>query len=170
MTLTSPLKDEISGNSIIRKRNGAGGNIELVRANGSDLFLGALVSYFGETAGDPDVDLSAAGAPVDGVIIGPAYDAIDLDKDSDDTFDDNTWLLMYKPVSGDELYLTMATNTSGTYGEWQTHAGGFVNGDFAYSDGTHATDLMEDVIGTLQETISSTAATEKVCVIKWGSP
>jgi hypothetical protein len=170
MTLTSPLKSEISGNSVIRKRSGAGGRYEIVRANGADLFLGALVTFKGETASDPDVDLSATGEPVNGVIVGPAYDALDLDKDSDDCYADNTWLIMYVPAPGDELYLTMATNTAGTYGEWVTHSGGFVNGDFSYADGSADTDTMQDVIGSLQETISAATGVEKVCLVRWGSP
>lgn len=166
MTLASSLKSNLSGNSIIRKRSGAGGGFDLVRANGADLFLGAIVTYFGETSGDPDVDLAAAGEPHDGVIVGPAYGALDLDKDSDDCFADNTWLIMYKPAPGDELYLTAATNTACTYGEHVTKDGGFVAGDFSYTDGTQASDLMEDVIGRARETITAATGTEKIVLVR----
>jgi hypothetical protein len=159
MTLASPLKSVISGNSIIRKRNGAGGNTELVRANGADLFLGAAVTFAGETDADPDVDLAAKTEPVDGIIVGPADTAIDLDKDSDDTYADNTWLKMYKPIPGDELYLTAKTNSSITYGGWlQVDGGFFIN---AENDDEYC-------CARALSAVTGATSTEAVFPAKWG--
>ena len=133
MALASPLKTVIGRNgSIVRKHVGAGGITERVRANGTDIFIGALVTHTGETADDPDVDLCAKGEHPDGVIIGPADSAIDLDKDSDDCFDDNTWLLMYIPLPGEEIYLCAKANSAITVYTRVQADGGFIIA-FAYS-------------------------------------
>ena len=111
MTLGSPLKTVLGRNgSIIRRKMGIGGRFEKVRANGADLFMTAFVTRTGET--DPDVDLCAKGEHIDGVIYGEADGTINLDKDSDDCYADNTWLLMYAPVPGDEIYFTAKTNSA----------------------------------------------------------
>jgi len=168
MTLASPLKTVLGNNgSIVRKHVGQGGNTELVRANGADLFIGALVTHTGETENDPDVDLCAKGERPDGVIIGPAYDAIDLDKDSDDTYADNTWLLMYVPQEGEEIYLVAKTNTAFTVYTRAQADGGYII-PFAYVDATEATDTLESVVGTVQNAVSAVADTETVVLVKWG--
>lgn len=168
MTLASPLKTVIGRNgSIIRKKMGAGGDYEKVRANGADLFISALVTHTGETEDDPDVDLCAKGERVDGVIVGPADDAIDLDKDSDDPYADNTFLLMYIPIEGEEIYLTAKTNTAFTVYTRAQADGGFII-PFAYVNATEATDTLESVVGTVQKAVSAVASTETVVPVKWG--
>lgn len=113
MTLASPLKTVIgNAGSIIAKKCGMGGYFQRVRANGADLFVTALVTIYGETADDPDVDLCAAGEIPSGVIWGPSSDVVDLDKDSDDAYADNTFLQMYIWARGDQIWLTGTTNTS----------------------------------------------------------
>lgn len=169
MTLASPLKTVIGNrHSIIKLRAGLGGTIKLVRSNGADLFISAAVTYSGETASDPDVDLCAKGEQPDGIIIGPAYDAIDLDKDSDDTFADNTWLYMYSPLPGEEIYMTTKTNSAIDYGARVQVDGGFLIA-FTYGDATEETDLLQSVVGKTLTAISATASTEKIALIKWGT-
>ena len=164
MTLASPLKTVIGRNgSIIRK--GGNGTYHKVRSNGSDLFIGAAVTRTGESADDPDVDLCGAGENIDGYIVGPADDAIDLDKDSDDTYADNSWLLMYKPDIGDEIYITIKTNTAITVNTLVQIEAGFGIA-WAYSDGTELTDTLRSIAGLARTTISAVGSTETICLIE----
>lgn len=164
MTLASPLKTVIGRNgSIIRK--GGKGTYHKVRANGADLFIGAAVTRTGESADDPDVDLCGAGENIDGYIVGPADDAIDLDKDADDPYADNTWLLMYKPGIGDEIYIVIKTNTAITVNTLVQIEAGFGIA-WAYTDSTELTDTLRSIAGLARNTISAVAATETVCLIE----
>lgn len=171
MVLASPLKTVIGRNgSIIRKKVGGGGRIEKVRSNGADLFIGAAVTRVGETEDDPDVDLAAKGEPIDGIIIGADSTsdyAGDLDKDSDDPYPDNEWLLMYVPLPGEEIYLCAKTNTAFTVYTRAQVDGGFII-PFAYTNATEELDLLESVIGTVQNAVSAVASTETVVALKWG--
>lgn len=168
MVLASPLKTVLGRNgSIIRKHVGQGGNYETVRSNGADLFITAAVTHTGETTSDPDVDLCAKGERIDGIIFGEADAAIDLDKDSDDTFADNTWLIMYIPIEGEEIYLTAKTNSAiTTFTRVQADGGFFIA--FAYTNATENTDTLESVAGTCQDTVAAVASTETVFLCKWG--
>jgi len=169
MTLASPLKTVMGDTGdIIRKHVGQGGSTTLVRANGSDLFLGAVVTFSGETVNDPDVDLCAKGEQPDGIIIGPAYSAVDLDKDSDDCYDDNTWLTMYTPLPGEEIYLTVKTNTSISYGARVQVDGGFLI-PWAYTNATEVTDVLESVIGKSMTAVTAVASTEAIALIRWAT-
>jgi|GEM_PF-3877383 len=166
MTLASPLKTVLGRNgSIIRKMMGSGGRFEKVRANGTDIFITAFVTRTGET--DPDVDLCAKGEHCDGIIYGPWSGDVDLDKDSDDCYDDNTWLMMYVPVNGDEIYFTAKTNSAIGKGDLVQVDGGFGIA-FAYADGTEATDTLQSVVGTCQDAVTAAASTEKVTWLIWG--
>jgi len=166
MTLGSPLKTVIGRDGdIIRKKMGSGGRFEKVRANGVDIFMTALVTRTGETA--PDVDLCAKGEVVDGVIYGEANGTINLDKDSDDPYDDNTWLMMYIPARGDEVYFTAKTNSAIDQGK-QVQADGGFGIAFAYTDTAEATDTLVSTIGVNAEAITATASTEKVGWVTWG--
>ena len=167
MALASPLKTVIGRNgSIIRKMTGMGGTFHKVRANGADLFISAMVTRTGESANDPDVDLCGAGENIDGIIVGPADDAIDLDKDSDDPYADNTWLLMYKPVIGDEIYITIKTNTAITVNTLVQCEAGFGIA-WAYTNATELTDTLRSIIGLARNTISAVASTETVCLVEF---
>ncbi len=164
MTLASPLKTVIGRNgSIIRK--GGHGTYHKVRANGADLFINAAVTRTGEAADDPDVDLCGAGENIDGYIIGPADDAVDLDKDSDDTYADNTWLLMYKPGIGDEIYITIKTNTAITVNTLVQIEAGF-GIPWAYVNATELTDTMRSIAGLSRTTVAAVASTETICLIE----
>jgi len=100
------------------------GNEEDVKANGSDLFLTAGVTKFGE-GNLFDVDLCGEDEQLSGIIVGQADDATDLDKDSDDTFADNVNLKMGVPIPGEEMYLTAKVATAITYGVTVQCDGGF---------------------------------------------
>ena len=100
------------------------GSEEDVKANGTDLFLTAGVTKFGE-GNKFDVDLCAEDEALSGIIVGQADDATDLDKDSDDTFSDNVNLKMGVPIPSEEMYLTGKTATSITFGKILQCDGGF---------------------------------------------
>ena len=156
MTLSSPLKTVTQSNGIIYK--GGDGRYVTVRANGTDLFLTALVTAYGETA--PDVDLAGLGEPVSGVITGQMFPyKVDLDKDSDDTFDDDTWLQMYVPKDGDQLYLTVATNTSISYLGWFKASGGFATS-------SAKADALGRCVGP--DGVTAVSAQEQVALFEWG--
>jgi len=154
MTLATALKDKIQGAIVIYGT----GRTETVQADGSDIFLTAIVTAYGESP--PSVDLAGSGEPVGGVIIEEQFPYnVDLDKDSDDTFDDDTWLGMYVPESGDLLYLTVATNSTIAQDYWFKADGGFiVSSDKA------------DALGTVIEPggITAVSGTEQIALCRWG--
>ncbi len=121
MTLSASLESRT--NSVWNRRI-VGNEID-VKANGSDLFLTAGVTIVGETAKSPDVDLCAEDEQLSGIIVGQADDADNLDKDSDDTFDDNVNLKMGVPIASEEVYLTAGNGMSVTYGKVVQCDGGF---------------------------------------------
>lgn len=154
MTLASPLKTVSQSNGVLFKPDR--GREVLVRANGSDLFLTAIVTTFGETL--PDADLAASGEPVGGVIVAEMLPhSVNLDKDSDDTYDDNTYLGMYVPKSGDQLYLTAKTNSTIAQGNWFKADGGFI-----------VASAKADALGRVMQTITAVSATEIVALCEWG--
>lgn len=165
MTLASPLKTVIGRNGTII-RVGGGGKHHKVRANGDDLFITAMVTRTGETADDPDVDLCGKGETINGIIFGEWNKTVDLDKDSDDCFADNTWLDMYEPLPGEEVYITIKTNTAITVFTLVQCEAGFGIA-WAYTDGTEATDTLRSIAGQSQNTISAVASTETICLIRW---
>lgn len=110
------------------------GNEEDVKANGTDLFLTAGVTKFGES-NLFDVDLCGEDEQLSGVIVGQADDATNLDKDSDDTFGDGVNLKMGVPIPGEEMYLTAKVATTITYGKvLQCDGGFFEDTDFAANE------------------------------------
>ena len=168
MTLASPLKTVLGrSGSIIRKKHGMGGTYHKVRANGADLFISAGVTRTGESANDPDVDLCAKGEDIDGYIVGVADGATDLDKDSDDCYADNTWLLMYCPVKGDEIYITIKTNVAIVVNTLVQIEAGFGIA-WAYTDTSEFTDTLRSIAGKSRTTVAQVASTETVCLIEVG--
>ena len=156
MTLSSPFKDVTDSNGVILK--GGDGRTVTVKANGSDLFLGAGVSYQNET-NEEDVDLAAAGEAVDGVIVGEAFPyKVDLDKDSDDCYDDNSYLQMYVPEPGDILYGTVATATSLSKDAYVKFSGGFL------TSSTRSNAIGRNRGGA----ITGASGTEQVIPYEWG--
>ena len=155
MTLASPLKTVTQSNSIIYK--GGNGRTVLVRSNGDDLFLGALVTGYAETA--PDVDLCGEDEPISGVIVGEYFPyKVDLDKDSDDTFDDNKYLAMYTPEDKDQLYLVSLTGETITLEDWVEVTAGFIK-----------TSTKALGFGRAKQAITGASATEAYCLIEWGT-
>lgn len=170
MVLETRLAAKLSGQSkdIFLKKKGARDPI-LVKASsgGTTIFLTALVTKTGETAGTPEVDLTVTGEHVDGVIVGKAWDATDLTKDSDSPYADLTLLFMEEIEIGDEFWVTAKTNTAIGYRERVIADGGF-GAPFVYSDTSEITDTLQSVIGIAMEIVSATASTEKLFLVKGG--
>lgn len=99
--------------------------IDTYRANGSDIFLTAWVTIYGESNAY-DVDLAAEDEPVLGIVVGEAGEPTDLSKDSDDPYSDNQKLKIGVPVPGDVFYSTTKTAQSVTKGYALQVDGGFV--------------------------------------------
>ena len=155
MTLASPLKTVTQSNSIIYK--GGNGRTVLVQANGSDLFLGALVTGYAETA--PNVDLCGEDEPISGVIVGEYFPyKVDLDKDSDDTFDDESYLAMYVPKDKDQLYLCALTAETITIDDWVEVSAGF------FKTSTKALGF-----GRAKQAVTGASATEAYGLVEWGT-
>jgi len=154
MTLSTSLANKTDSNGIIVK--GGNGRTEKVKTNGTDIFLTAIVTRYGES--DPDVDLAGAGEPVSGVIICEmAPYNVDLSKDSDSPFSDGDDLGMYVPQDGDQLYLTVATGSSIAKDNWFKASGGFI-----------VTSAKADALGTCLETITGSSGAEQLALCQWG--
>ncbi|MDH3324009.1 MAG: hypothetical protein OEL89_00060 [Candidatus Peregrinibacteria bacterium] len=154
MTLSTSLANKTQSNGVIFK--GGNGRTRLVRSNGSDIFLTAIVTAYGET--NPDVDLAGAGEPVSGVIICEYLPyAVDLSNDSDDPYADNKYLGMYIPEDGDELYLTVATASSIAKDMWFKASGGFI-----------VTSAKADALGVCLEAITGSSGAEQIALCRWG--
>jgi hypothetical protein len=128
MTLKASLKSKT--HAVFIKKSAATRTIRK-KANGSDIFLGAVVTIYGESNAY-DVDLAAEDETIFGIVSGAADDATDLDNDSDDCFADNANILVTIPVPGDVWYSATKQNVTVTYGQALQADGGFVeNTDFS---------------------------------------
>ena len=128
MTLKASLKSKT--NAVFLKKSAATRTIRK-KTNGTDIFLGAVVTIYGESNAY-DIDLAAEDEPIFGIVSGRADDATDLDNDSDDCFANNINVLVTIPVPGDVFYCATKTNVTVTYGQALQADGGFVeNSDFA---------------------------------------
>lgn len=129
MTLSASLKSKTHSVWNLRKR---GTEVD-VKANGADLFLTAGVTKFGETG--PDVDLCAEDEPLSGIIVGRSDAATDMDKDSDDTYANDTNLKMGVPTVGEEIFVTAKTAITVTKDQvLQCDGGFFEDTDFAAAE------------------------------------
>ena len=72
---------------------------------------------------------------------------------------------MYSPVKGDEIYITIKTNTAITVNTLIQIEAGFGIA-WAYADATEATDTLRSIAGLARTTISAVAATETICLIE----
>jgi hypothetical protein len=172
MALETRLSAKLSGQSkdIFRKKVGPRERVAVKASSGGNtIFITALVTRKGETAGTPEVDLAAKGEPIAGVIVGEAWAAVDLSKDSDSPYTDGTFLLMERLYRGDQVWLTAKTNSAITSGATVQCDGGFII-NFAYTDAAAATDLLGGVIGNAMIGCTATADTEKLCLIEVGIP
>lgn len=128
MTLKASLKSKT--HTVFIKKSAATRTIRK-KTNGADIFLGAVVTIYGET-NVYDIDLAAEDEPIFGIVSGRADDATDLDNDSDDCFANNINVMVSIPVPGDVFYCATKQNITVTYGSALQADGGFVeNTDFA---------------------------------------
>ena len=163
MTLAASLKSKTHS---VWNRRIVGNEVD-VKANGSDLFLTAGVTIFGETAKSPDVDLCAEDEQLSGIIVGQADDATDLDKDSDDTFDDDVNLKMGVPIPAEEVYLTTITNSTVTFGKIVHCVGGFFEDvDFAAAQTSANIPYASSMLLQAQETITAASGVEAIFLAK----
>ena len=162
MTLASSLEAESDSNGVLIKFGSAKSSYFTAKCNGADIFLTAAITFQSETNKE-DIDLAAAGERVDGIVIGEAWPlSYDLSHDSDDPFDDNTWVRCYKPMPRDMLYATVATATSITKDDWVKYSGGFLTGATS----------KDDAIGKLANggvAITGASGTEQIASIEWGT-
>lgn len=156
MTLYARLATVTQSHSVIFK--GGNGRTIKAKANGSDIFLTALVTIYGET-NRYDVDLAGADEPVSGIVIGQYTPySVNLAKDLNSCFDDNTDLAVYIPEPGDQIYLTTASNTTIAKGAYfKVTTGGLITG------GTKGTSL-----GRMVEAITGGSGYEKIVLCEWG--
>ena len=163
MTLSASLKSRT--NSVWNRR--IVGNEVDVKANGSDLFLTAGVTIVGETAKSPDVDLCAEDEQLSGIITGQADDASNLDKDSDDTFDDDANLKMGVPIPSEELYLTAGNGMTATFGKIVQCDGGFFEDvDFTASQTSANVPYAGSMLLQAQETVTGVSGVEVIFLAK----
>lgn len=159
MTLATRLASVTQSHGVIYK--GGNGRTMKAKCNGSDMFLTCLVTIYGET-NDYDIDPAGAGEPVSGVIV-CEYNPykVNLAKDSDSKFDDNSDVGVYIPQMGDQIYLTVATNQSITKGNYvKVTTGGYI------IQGTKGTSLGRLAPG--QDAITAVSGTEQIALVEWG--
>jgi hypothetical protein len=161
MTLAASLANTAKGGIIV---SGGGGQSQYgtAQCNGADIFLTAAITFQNET-NKYDVDLAAAGERVDGIVISDAWPITnDLSKDSDDPFSNNSWIRYYKPIKGDILWATVATNTSISKDDWVKYADGYL---------TSASNK-NDAIGKLENggaAVTGSSGVEQLVTIQWGT-
>ena len=165
MTVQSDFVAQGIFNIFQRKVNGYIRKLVKASSGGDTIFISALVTIKGETAGSPEVDLAAKGEPISGVITGQAWAARDMSKDSDSPYVDGTYLLMERLDPGDIVWLTGKTNVTIAQGATVQVDGGFIIA-FAYSDTAAATDLLGGTVGEALVGCSATASQEKLCLIE----
>ncbi|HEC66629.1 MAG TPA: hypothetical protein ENI23_15240 [bacterium] len=151
-------------NIFLNKTNGYKRKLVKASSGSATIFLGAIVTRVGETAGTPEVDLCDKGQAVYGVITGKAWAARDMSKDSDSPYADGTKLLLEFLEEGDQVWLTAKTNTAITEAKSVQVDGGFII-TFAYTDAAANTDTLSSVIGNAAIGCSATVSQEKLCLI-----
>ena len=171
MALAKRLKAVLDGQSkdiFLKKKHGRDPILVKASSGATTIFLGALVTKKGETEGTPEVDLCAKGEPVDGIIVGVAWDVTNLKNDSDDPYEDGTYLWMEEIEEGDEFLVTAKTNTAVAFKDRLQADGGYVI-PFAYAAGSIETDTLVSVIGTAQDSCGAVAATETIILARGGA-
>ena len=156
MTLATRLKDKTDSGGVLIKYAGGEDQFGTAKTNGNDIFLTAGITFQNET-NEEDVDLVAAGEHVAGVVVGAAWTAItDLSKDSDSPYADNVYIKYYRPIQGDLLYATVATNTSITQDAYVKYSGGFIT-----------TSTRANANAVAREAVTAVSATEAIIAIEW---
>ena len=154
MALKARLQAKHPGGVIV-KRSSATRIIDTLRQQGTDGFLSACVTIFGET-NIYDVDLTREDEPNTGIIVGEAGEPTDLNKDSDSPFTTaGQKLKIMVPVPGDVFYCTAKVNVTVTYGAAVQADGGFVE-DSDWSANESAANIHPlNIIGQALEAISA---------------
>lgn len=135
--------------------------IDTLQMNGSDGFLSACVTIYGETNAY-DVDLTAEDEPNTGIIVGEAAGPTDENKDSDSTFSDDQKLKIGIPVPGDVFYVTTKTAVTVTKGAALQADGGFVeNSDWAANESAANIHPL-NIIGQAQEASTGVSGQEEL--------
>jgi len=74
---------------------------------------------------------------------------------------------MYSPVKGDEIYITIKTNTAITVNTLVQIEAGF-GIPWAYTDTSEFTDTLRSIAGKSRTTVAAVASTQTVCLIEVG--
>lgn len=157
MTLAASLKSLT--HAVFLKKSAATRTIRK-KTNGNDIFLGAVVTIYGE-GNAYDIDLAAEDESILGIVSGAADDATDLDNDEDDCFADNTNVMVTIPVSGDVFYCVSKTNVDITYGIALQCDGGYVEDtDWANAGTTVANVPSFGIVGIALEAVTSVTTQE----------
>ena len=156
MTLAASLK---SLTHAVFLKKGAATRTIRKKTNGTDIFLGAVVTIYGESNAY-DIDLAGEDEPIFGIVSGRADDATDLDNDEDDCFANNINVMVTVPVPGDVFYCVSKTNVDITYGAALQCDGGYVEDtDFA-SGSTSANIPPYGIVGIALEAVTSVTTQE----------
>lgn len=162
MTLSSALETVAVNHDVLIKFGGGPSQFFPALCNGSDIFMTAAITFQNET-NKWDVDLCASGERVDGIVVGEAFPTkVDLTKDSDDCFSDNTYIRCYAPIAQDQLWATVTTATSISKDGWAKYVGGFLTSATNKNDAV----CKLDNGGTA---ITGASSTEQIASVKWGT-
>ncbi len=158
------LKVKHSGGVIV-KRSSATRIIDTLRFNGTDGFLSACVTIFGES-NIYDVDLTGEDEPNTGIIVGEAGEPTDLNKDSASVWGTTGQKLQIMvPVPGDVFYCTAKTAVTTTYGAALQADGGFVEDSDWSATPTSANIHPLNIIGQGIEAITAQSGHEELMQI-----
>jgi len=166
MALKARLRAKHPGGVIV-KRSSATRIIDTLRQSGTDGFLTACVTIYGES-NIYDVDLTAEDEPNTGIIVGEAGEPTDLNKDSDSVFATaGQKLKIMVPVPGDVFYCTAKVNTTVTYGAAVQADGGFVEDSDWSATPTSANIHPLNIIGQALEAVTAQSSfTELMQIMK----
>ena len=164
MALKARLQGKHPGGVMVH-RGAATRVIDTLRFNGTDGFLTACVTIFGESNAY-DVDLTAEDEVNTGIIVGEAGEPTDLNKDSDSVWaTTGQKLKIMVPVPGDVFYCTTKTAATVTKGKAAQPDGGFVeNSDWSANEsGANIHPL--SLIGQFQESSTGVSGQEELVQI-----
>lgn len=161
MTLNARLQAKHPGGVIV-KRSSATRIIDTLRMNGTDGFLSACVTIYGES-NIYDVDLTAEDEPNTGIIVGEAGEPTDLNKDSTSPWGTTGQKLQIMvPVPGDVFYCTSVTASTITYGIALQADGGFVENSDWSATPTSANIHPLNIIGQALEATTGVSGVEEL--------
>lgn len=166
MGLAARLQAKHPGGVIV-KRGSATRIIDTLRFNGTDGFLSACVTIYGES-NIYDVDLTAEDEPNTGIIVGEAGEPTDLAKDSDSVWGTTGQKLkIMVPVPGDVFYCTTLVAQTITYGIALQATGGFVDDSDWSATPTSANIHPLNIVGqALEASTGVSGVTELIQVLK----